>query len=130
MRIAQGGQCILSSAGHLSPFLNDRDLDLPGALPLGLVPSISYEETTIQIQHFDHFAVFTDGLLEARRSTGELFGFDRVQSLFATRPTAEDATQSAISFGQDDDITVLMFVRLAGEPTAAYPMTPAAMAQG
>jgi hypothetical protein len=30
------GSCILSSAGHPALFLNQRELELPGALPLGL----------------------------------------------------------------------------------------------
>jgi serine phosphatase RsbU (regulator of sigma subunit) len=50
----------------------------------------------------------SDGLLEARNHTGELYSFDRLKTLFATHPTAE---QAAVNFGQDDDITVLTLTR-------------------
>jgi hypothetical protein len=36
-----------------------------------------------------------------------------LQSLFAANPTAAEATQAAVDFGQDDDITVLTLARLA-----------------
>jgi hypothetical protein len=35
------------------------------------------------------------------------------------RPTAEHVANTAIDFGQDDDITVLTVTRLAAEPAAA-----------
>jgi len=53
----------------------------------------------------------SDGLLEARSQTGELCSFDRLKTLFATHPTAEQAAQAAVNFGQDDDITVLTLTR-------------------
>jgi serine phosphatase RsbU (regulator of sigma subunit) len=56
---------------------------------------------------------YTDGLLEARNSEGELYGFERLHSLFAARPSAQQATEAAIQFGQEDDITVLTLTRLA-----------------
>jgi hypothetical protein len=33
--------------------------------------------------------------------------------LFATNPTAQQACEAAVHFGQDDDITVLTLIRLA-----------------
>jgi hypothetical protein len=105
------GFCTLASAGQTAPFLNDREVDLPGAIPLGIMPTLTYEEGTLQLNPNDHLALYTDGLLEARSATGELYSFERLQLLFATRPTAEQATEAAIAFGQDDDITVLMLSR-------------------
>jgi hypothetical protein len=108
-----GRECTLASAGHPAPFLNDQELILAGALPLGLSPSVIYEETTFSLQVGDHCSLYTDGLLEARNGTGELYSFARLQTLFATRPNAEQATQAAVAFGQDDDITVLTLTRSA-----------------
>jgi hypothetical protein len=51
-------------------------------------------------------------LLEARNVHGELYSFDRLKALFAKQPTAEEATEAAVAFGQDDDITVLTLSRL------------------
>jgi len=57
--------------------------------------------------------LYTDGLLEARNADGELFSFARVRALMETAPDAEQASQAAVAFGQDDDITVLTLTRLA-----------------
>jgi phosphoserine phosphatase RsbU/P len=113
MRIDPGGHCTIASAGHPAPFLNTQEMNLPGALPLGVQPSVTYEETTIRFRVGDHFALYTDGLLEARNPAGELYSFARLQDLFATNPNAAQATEAAVNFGQDDDITVLTLTRLA-----------------
>jgi hypothetical protein len=113
MRLDPDGHCAIATAGHPSPFLNGEELVLPGALPLAIVASSNYEETTIKLKEGDNLTVYTDGLLEARNHSGELYGFDRMKRLFARRPTASEATEAAIAFGQDDDITVLTLTRLA-----------------
>jgi Stage II sporulation protein E (SpoIIE) len=119
LRLDQDGSCIVANAGHPSPFLNDQELTFPGALPLGLVPSVSYEESLIWLDRGDRLTLYTDGLLEARKTSGELFGFDRLKELFATRPSAGQAIQAGVVFGQDDDITVLTVTRLiAGEKSS------------
>ena len=107
------GRCILASAGHPSPFLNQRELELPGTLPLGLLGDANYEEITLQLEPGDHLLMYTDGLLEARTAKGELFSFERLQALIAGQPSAEQALQAAQQFGQQDDITVLTLTRLA-----------------
>jgi hypothetical protein len=113
MRLAANSECTLASAGHPAPFLNGREIELPGALPLGITPLGEYVESTVRLEIGDHFSMYTDGLLEARNPSGELFSFGRLGSLFATRPSAAQATQAAVNFGQDDDITVLTLTRLA-----------------
>lgn len=123
MRLDSDGKCTLASAGHPAPFLNKKELSLPGALPLGITPTSHYEETTVRLAAGDHFALYTDGLLEARSFSGELYGFDRLESLLSTRPNAAQATEAAVNFGQDDDITVLTLTRLAtGEESTAMHM--------
>jgi hypothetical protein len=122
MRLDPDGSCAIASAGHPAPILNDRELNLPGAIPLGLLASSDYEENTFSLQAGDHCALYTDGLLEARNQAGELYSFARLQDLFSTRPNAAEATQAAVNFGQDDDITVLTLTRLAmgHEPAAIH----------
>ena len=117
MRLDLVGRCTVASAGHPAPFLNDAEMALAGALPLGIDANASYEEISVQLSTGDHFALYTDGLLEARSATGEIYSFERLKTLFATRPNATEATEAAISFGQDDDITVVTLTRTAmGEP--------------
>jgi serine phosphatase RsbU (regulator of sigma subunit) len=112
-RLSQDGSVILANAGHLPPYLRGREFQLEASLPLGLVANIKYSEETIKLNPGDQLSFYTDGLLEARNSTGELYGFDRMHALFATRPTAQQASNAAVEFGQDDDITVLTVTRLA-----------------
>ncbi len=112
--------CSLASAGHPAPFLNQHEIDLPGALPLGVSHTATYLQSEFTVRAGDHFALYTDGLLEARSQSGELYGFDRLEGLFASRTNAAEATEAAVNFGQDDDITVLTLTRLAvGEDSVA-----------
>ncbi len=113
LRLDPDGTCTFANAGHLPPFLNQQELQLPPALPLGLVASASYDETKTQLNIGDRLTLYTDGLLEARNAAGEIFSFERLQQLLATKPDAKQATDAAVSFGQDDDITVLTITRLA-----------------
>jgi hypothetical protein len=119
------GSCILSSAGHPAPFLNQRELDLPGALPLGLDSAASYQQVPLHLHEGDHFSLYTDGLLEARNPSGELYGFERLQVLFGSRPSASQASQEALAFGQEDDVTVLTLTRVAvGEESVSLLSAP------
>jgi len=118
VRLDPGGICTVASAGHPGPYLNGREMELPGALPAGLSADTRYQETRISLEAATHLALYTDGLLEARSPSGELYGFSRMQTLFSGSPTAAQATEAAIRFGQNDDITVLTLTRLAtSEPS-------------
>jgi hypothetical protein len=113
MRLSADGRCVVASAGHPAPYLNDTEIELPGALPLGLLADATYEEEAVELREGDHVALYTDGLLEARSADGTIFSFQRLNQLFATRPNASKATETAVNFGQEDDITVLTLTRLA-----------------
>ena len=101
---------------------------VPGALPLGIAVVAAYEETEICLHPGDHLALCTDGLLEARSQAGELYGFDRLRTLFAGRPTAEEAKEAAVAFGQDDDITVLTLTCLPVQQTSSALLQPTVLA--
>jgi len=125
LRVGTAGHCAMASAGHPPPFLNKKELRLPGALPLGIVQNAAYEEMEFDLREGDHFALYTDGLLEARSASGEIFSFKRLDELFATTPDAAKATDAAVSFGQDDDITVLTLTRLGtGEQSTTHLSAP------
>jgi hypothetical protein len=125
LRLDANGNCLLSSAGHPAPYLNGKEIVLPGALPLGLNATASYEETSLRLNVGDHFALYTDGLLEARKASGEIFSFERLATLLAASPDAAKAAEAAINFGQDDDITVLTLTRLAvGEESSTRLTAP------
>jgi serine phosphatase RsbU (regulator of sigma subunit) len=125
LRLRPNGTLTFANAGHLPPFLNQRELEMEGSLPLGLVSSAIYDEVHMALHPGDQLSLYTDGLVEARGAAGELYGFDRLQALFASRPSAQQATDAAIAFGQDDDITVLTLTRLeAGEQSTTSLVAP------
>ena len=111
LRLDPGGVFHIASAGHPPPYLNGRECNLPGALPLGIDPAARYEEFQIEIQTGDRCALYTDGLLEARTASGEIFSFERLRELFASGADAARASEAAVHFGQEDDITVLTVTR-------------------
>jgi serine phosphatase RsbU (regulator of sigma subunit) len=113
MRLSASGSCTVASAGHPAPVLNDREIEIDGALPLGIVPEAQYREEAFGLREGDHLALYTDGLLEARDANGELFSFARLKEIFAARTDAAQAAEAAVANGQDDDITVLTVLRLA-----------------
>ncbi len=44
LRLTAEGDGVLANAGHPAPFLNREELNLPGALPLGLDLNAEYEK--------------------------------------------------------------------------------------
>jgi len=118
--ITRGGLLTLANAGHLPPYLNGEEIDLVGALPLGILPNPEYEYTAIQLKPGDRLAFVSDGVVEAQsKSHGnkdELFGFDRTRAI--SRQPAAVIAEAARVFGQSDDITVVT-VEFYGAATPA-----------
>jgi serine phosphatase RsbU (regulator of sigma subunit) len=54
----------------------------------------------------------SDGIVEAQRADGELFGFERIAEHLAQPSSAASLASAAQEFGQEDDITVLTVQRL------------------
>jgi hypothetical protein len=127
-RLDKDGTVTFANAGHLAPFLNGQEFPLDASLPLGLIPYSDYSEITMQMQPGDQLTLYTDGVLEATNpDTKEMFGFDRMSQLFASRPSAAEAARAAIAFGQDDDVTVLTITRdAAGDDGAISVESPVA----
>jgi hypothetical protein len=111
------GELVISNAGHLPPYLNSQEITLPGGLPLGALPNETYDEVRLYLHPGDRLLLMSDGVVEARRPTGELFGFDRVHNL--SNQSAFYIADAAKEFGQEDDITVLTVRRLAEVMAAA-----------
>jgi len=114
VRLEANGECVVASAGHLSPFLNGEEVSLPGALPLGMADAAEYATTRIALRAGDRLTLYTDGLPEARNAAGDLYGFERVQALVAAEPDAEAMAAAAAAFGQEDDVTVVSICRAGG----------------
>ena len=105
------GELVIANAGHLPPYLNSQEVLLPGGLPLGVLADIAYEEVRLYLHPGDRMLLMSDGVVEARQPSGELFGFERVHNL--SNQSAFYIADAAREFGQEDDITVLTIRRLA-----------------
>ena len=105
------GEVVIANAGHLPPYLNTQEVSLPGGLPLGVVADVTYDEVRLYLHPGDRLLMMSDGVVEARQGSGELFGFDRVHNL--SNQSAFYIADAAKAFGQEDDITVLTIRRLA-----------------
>ena len=104
------GELVLASAGHPPPFLNSQEILLPGGLPLGVISEVTYDEVRLYLHPGDRLLMMSDGVAEARKSNGEMFGFERVRNL--SNQSAFFIADAAKEFGQEDDITVLTVRRL------------------
>jgi Stage II sporulation protein E (SpoIIE) len=103
--IAPSGGVIAANAGHLAPYRNGEELVLESGLPLGVATDAEYSESRFTLAPGDYLTFVSDGVVEARSSEGDLFGFERARQI--SIQSAEAIAQAAQAFGQEDDITVL-----------------------
>jgi hypothetical protein len=105
LRIDADGLLTAANAGHFAPYLDGVEVPLEKSLPLGLKRNEVYPESQIQLSPGSQLTLLTDGVIEARKAAGELFGFDRTAAI--SKQPAEAIASAAKDFGQEDDITVL-----------------------
>lgn len=84
LRFSEGGRVVtLASAGH-DPVIHGRPDQPPrlieevGGLPLGLRSDETYEETRFELDSGHRLLIYTDGMTDARDTSGEFFGEDRL----------------------------------------------------
>ena len=116
-RIGADGRVLIANAGHLSPYLDGVEVELPGALPLGIASAAIYETREFYLPQGSRLTFYSDGVIEAQNRQGELFGFERGKAV-STQPAAAIA-KAAEEFGQSDDITVVAITRHAAIARAA-----------
>lgn len=112
-RIESSGTVTVANAGHPAPYRSGQEIALQPGLPLGIVPEPDYAETTIDLAPGEKLTFLSDGVVEARSTSGELFGFERARAV--SGQAADEIASTAQRFGQEDDITVLT-VALAAVP--------------
>ena len=105
------------NAGHEAPLVAGRPLDVKRNLPVGALSDWNYEGQQTQLKSGDMLFLYTDGLSEAKNSTGELLGRKRVQQLASEH--YQDTAQQLVGLmeaevhrhagdaEQNDDITML-----------------------
>jgi hypothetical protein len=105
MHLRSDGSVSIANAGHLAPYLNGREVATPGALPLGLVREPELSTSFLLLQPDDRLTLLSDGVVEAMSPHRELLGFERARAM--SKLSAYEIAQHAITYGQQDDITVL-----------------------
>jgi hypothetical protein len=109
--INRDGIVTIANAGHLSPYLDGKEVELAGALPLGIADSGGkFEPKRFELRPRGRLTFYSDGVVEAQNKKGELFGFERARTI-SIKPAAAIVAE-AVGFGQEDDITVVTIERM------------------
>lgn len=109
LRVCPNGAMTIASAGHQMPYVDGSEIAGDTGLPLGILADTPYVETAGRLRECAQLTLITDGVIEARDKSGELFGFDRTTAISAQ--SAEQIAAHAQQFGQEDDITVVTLTR-------------------
>ena len=107
-RFDADGTVTIANAGHPSPYVDGREVEVEGGLPLGIASGVEYAEF---VTRGEQFTLVSDGVVEAENAQRELFGFDRTCEI--SGQSAQEIADAAKAWGQNDDITVVT-VRRAG----------------
>jgi len=122
----ESGTFTYANAGHDLPYVRHADGDAEElrarGMPLGLMPSMNYEQKEMVLQAGEAALFYSDGLVEAHAPKGEMFGFPRLRALVAEhgdeRSLGDFLLKELYSFvgeswEQEDDITLVMLRRSA-----------------
>jgi hypothetical protein len=111
LRITADGDVTLANAGHLAPYLNGVELQMEGALPMGVLPEADFSVMHFHLAPGDTLMLMSDGVAEAQDEDKNLFGFERVGEMLQRPISAAALASAAQAFGQEDDILVLRIQR-------------------
>jgi Stage II sporulation protein E (SpoIIE) len=111
LRITADGDVTLANAGHLAPYLNGVELDMEGALPIGVLPEADFPVMHFRLAPGDTLMLMSDGVAEAQDEHKKLFGFERIGEMLQRPISAAALASAAQAFGQEDDILVLRIQR-------------------
>ena len=125
LKIAANGLVTVANAGHLPPFLNGKELEMEGALPLGTLGGEVYPPMRFYVEEGDALVLMTDGIVEAQDGEGTLFGFERTREMIAGKASPAEIASAAQQFGQEDDILILRLERVAVRSAVAGTLQPA-----
>ena len=115
-------EVVLVSGGHPFPYIRRRNGTLEevtlGGLLLGVLPDARFAATNLTLTDGDQLVLFTDGILEARSGTGEMFGVEGVRRVLAdctgsareTADTLEAAVVTHVAGELVDDLAVLVIM--------------------
>jgi serine phosphatase RsbU (regulator of sigma subunit) len=113
-----------ANAGHDLPYQREAgsvyELHATG-MPLGLMPGMRYEEQEVIVSPTDSLLFYSDGLVEAHNSRGEMFDFPRLKALLEEHADVASLIDFLLSerksftgegWEQEDDMTLLTLQRM------------------
>ncbi len=113
-----------ANAGHNLPYRRTahgiEEMRAHG-MPLGLLPDMPYEEKEVTLAPGENFVLYSDGLIEAHNTQGEMFGFPRLRDLLGVPQCGEELIQCLVDelseftgpgWEQEDDVTFVTLERL------------------
>ncbi len=122
-----------ANAGHDLPFLTRGDEIVEAearGMPLGMLPGSTYQNAVVELEPGARLLLYSDGICEAHRADGEMFGFERTGELLHDLPRGADAVDAMLArladftgpdWEQEDDVTVLLVERSSDEHSPAGP---------
>lgn len=114
----------MANGGHLPPIYHGKkgprllgDEEKKGP-PLGILPDVRYRQESFELEKQSAITLFTDGVIEAKNSSAELFGMKRLLRVLKSQPLDPELICRSImnsvdrftsANGRSDDLTLLSF---------------------
>jgi len=127
----EAGHIVFSNAGHNLPYVRTADgvVELRATgMPLGLMPGMAYDEKRYEMASGEVMVLTSDGITEAHNAEGEMYGFPRLMSRVARKPSDGDLVSALVSelesftgkdTEQEDDITLVVVRRTTSAQDSA-----------
>jgi serine phosphatase RsbU (regulator of sigma subunit) len=118
------GQVCIANAGHPLPLLRtSKEVMHPrvAGMPLGLIPDMNYDEIEIRLDCGDNLFLYSDGLVEAHNTQGEMFSSERLLKLLEGRESGKELITmlmgqlsdfTGVNNEQEDDVTLVCLDRI------------------
>ncbi|MGB3689726.1 MAG: fused response regulator/phosphatase [Jannaschia helgolandensis] len=116
------GQVVFCQAGHPHPLIRRADSTVEqvgdGGPPVGLLPGLAFDCTTVQLNPGDAFLTYSDGLTECADTWGDMLEEEGLMNLLSAIPDGAEAAVDSIEAALrnhsgindfEDDISMLLF---------------------
>jgi serine phosphatase RsbU (regulator of sigma subunit)/anti-sigma regulatory factor (Ser/Thr protein kinase) len=127
----EAGELVFANAGHNLPYVRKADgvIELRATgMPLGLMPAMPYDEKSYSMAPGEVMVLTSDGITEAHDPDGEMYGFSRLMSRVARKPSDGDMVAAVVrdleeftgaDVEQEDDITLVVVRRTSSAQDSA-----------
>jgi anti-sigma regulatory factor (Ser/Thr protein kinase) len=127
----EAGDLVFANAGHNLPYVRKADgvIELRATgMPLGLMPAMPYDEKSYSMASGEVMVLTSDGITEAHDPDGEMYGFPRLMSRVARKPSNGDMVAAVVrdleeftgaDVEQEDDITLVVVRRTSSAQDSA-----------